>query len=36
MGATSIKGTFSGDLYLSEQLTGTKKTLLSGDFYAKF
>jgi len=33
---TSIKGTFSGDGFLNADVTGAKKTVTNGDFYAKF
>ncbi len=33
--ATSVKGTFSGDLYNNGDITGAKKTFTSGDFYVK-
>jgi hypothetical protein len=36
MDATSIKGTFTGDFYLASIVPGSKKTITSGDFYAKF
>jgi len=34
--AATVKGTFSGDLYLNGDATAAKKTVTSGDFYAKF
>ena len=34
--ASTVKGTFSGDLFLSGDPTAAKKTVTSGDFYAKF
>jgi len=34
--ASTVKGTFSGDLFLNSDPTAAKKTVTSGDFYAKF
>ena len=34
--ATSIKGSFSGDLYPNGDVTGTPLTVTNGDFYVKF
>ena len=33
---SSIKGTFSGDLFLNGDATAAKKTFTNGDFYVKF
>ena len=33
---TSIKGSFSGDVYLNGDPTAAKKTFTNGDFYLKF
>ena len=36
MDSATAKGTFSGDLFLNGDFTAAKKTVTSGDFYAKF
>ena len=33
---STIKGTFSGDVFLNGDVTAAKKTFTSGDFYVKF
>jgi len=36
MDATSVKGTFSGDLYANGDVSTIPKPMTNGDFYAKF
>ena len=36
MDKTSIRGTFSGDFYFNDDISAAKKTITSGNFYAKF